>query len=378
MSPKKKTTKERGNYISEWFAHRVYPVVTSSDAALQDQKTHRCPMLSHATGEHKECIKTAASKGVCTVNSGSNGPRQDWLVCPYRALDDGMLEDAARRLFRCQSDTEVRLVPAPLMASDRHRATFCDFVRRGGLGLLYMQNRLGGEISLRATPRSPELAFDSTLIEVIQRDDGFHLGRYGFLEIQTMDFHGSYRNAVKNITDALRLHEKKFPNEVERNSHWLSEKVEGPNIANVFKRTFYQMMLKFQIGAQPPCVGCVFAVPRSVWDSWQRHLGAPDLVEKHLEPGVSLLLAPNEQLHVEDAPAWIYVFDLDVDSPVTPNPIRVEDRIATSASALAYYALEVAPAAAISAGGDSDRILERISTRMADWWPEVISPAAST
>lgn len=370
MRPKRKA---RGNYISEWFAHRLFPSVTSSDAALSDQKTHRCPMLSHATGEHRKCIKSDASKGVCTVNSSSNGSRQDWLVCPYRALDDGLLADAARRLFRCPNGTEVRLIPAPLMASDEHRTSFCHFVDRGGLGLLYMQNQLGGEISLRATERSPELSFDSTLIEVVRDHDRFRLERYGFLEIQTMDFHGSYRHAVKNVTDALRLHKKNFPKEVEQNPDWLSQKVEGPNIANVFKRTFYQMMLKFQIGAHPPCVGCVFAVPRSVWDSWQRHLGAPALAEQHLEPGVSLLLEPGEHLNIQDAPAWIYVFDLDADSLTTPNPLRIQDRIATTAAAVSYYALEVAPAAAISEGGESDRVLERIAKRMAAWWPEVIS-----
>jgi hypothetical protein len=39
------------------------------------------------------------------------------------------------------------------------------------------------------------------------------------------------------------------------NQRWLSEGVEGPNIANVFKRTFYQMMFTFQLGHHERCAG---------------------------------------------------------------------------------------------------------------------------
>ena len=54
-----------------------------------------------------------------------------------------------------------------------------------------------------------------------------------------------------------------FHEALKANQGWLSEKVEGPNIANVFKRTFYQMMLKFQIGTQARCAGCALALPES-------------------------------------------------------------------------------------------------------------------
>ena len=57
------------------------------------------------------------------------------------------------------------------------------------------------------------------------------------------------------------------------NINWLSEKIEGPNIANVFKRTFYQMVLKFKLAGHETCAGTTLALPRAVWDSWQRHLG---------------------------------------------------------------------------------------------------------
>ena len=47
-------------------------------------------------------------------------------------------------------------------------------------------------------------------------------------------------------------------------TQWLRDGIEGANIANVFKRTFYQMMLKFRIGASEVCSGCVLALPVSV------------------------------------------------------------------------------------------------------------------
>lgn len=81
-----------------------------------------------------------------------------------------------------------------------------------------------------------------------------------------MDFHGSYRNAVQRLNAALELHPDDFHTMLNLNQWWLAEKIEGPNIANVFKRTFYQLMFKFQIAASSICVGCVLAIPESVWE----------------------------------------------------------------------------------------------------------------
>lgn len=183
-----------------------------------------------------------------------------------------------------------------------------------------------------------------------------------------MDFHGSYRSAVQNLQDSLRLHREQFPEALQANQHWLGEKIEGPNIANVFKRTFYQVMLKFQIGGLDSCAGCVLAIPRSVWDSWQRHLGAPELApteEGHFElkrPGTG---------HDPSPPAWIYVFDIDWSSTVTPNPIVIRQRIATDADSIAYFALKVAPSLAVAQGGSGDRVPVRIRQRLARWWPDL-------
>ncbi len=44
-------------------------------------------------------VKDEPSRGVCTISATSNGPRQDWLVCPYRALNDDLLSGMVRRLY---------------------------------------------------------------------------------------------------------------------------------------------------------------------------------------------------------------------------------------------------------------------------------------
>src|SRR5437773_277304 len=94
-----KVPKDRGNFVSEWFGHRVYPVVVADPKALDDQKNRRCPFLTSAKGEDTSCIKAEASKGVCTISSVSNLARQDWLACPYRAISDQLLLQAVTRLF---------------------------------------------------------------------------------------------------------------------------------------------------------------------------------------------------------------------------------------------------------------------------------------
>jgi hypothetical protein len=337
--------------------------------ALKDQQEKRCPFLSAATAERRLCIKDKTSLGVCTISSPTNGRRQDWLVCPYRGLDRPLLLDVVERLFG-GGDGERLLAPAPTLAKDAVREQLLGQARAGRRPIVYFQDKLGGEISISKTDRSPELAFDMTLVELVGEGEGIEIARYGILELQTMDFHGSYRHAVQNLEDALRLHKGRFHEALKANQGWLSEKVEGPNIANVFKRTFYQMMLKFQIGTQARCAGCALALPESVWDSWQRHLGAPTLLEGR--DGLLELRKPDAPPFGDRAPAWIYIFDIDATAADSPNPIVLTKRIATDADSMAYYALKVAPEAAVGAGGSANLIPERIKRRMAVYWPEVL------
>ena len=302
-----------GNHIAEWFGHRVYPMVAETEESLRDQRQQRCPFLSEITGKKHNCIKREKSRGVCTISSISNGPRQDWLVCPFRALDLDILNDAARRLFYHGGyPSTLNLVAATVLSDKAQADKFRSAVHAGVPSIVYFQNKLGGEISLGATERSPEFSFDATMIEVLPDGSKLSLGRYGIFEIQTMDFHGTYAKAVSNLKNALgMMNEGEFSEMIASHPQWVSEKVEGPNIANVFKRTFYQMMFKFQIGAHGQSAGCIFAIPTAVWDSWQRHLGKPELV--HHGDGTFRLAQP-EQENEEYPSSWIYVFDLDPSS----------------------------------------------------------------
>lgn len=363
---------ERGNFVSEWFGYRTYPIVQSSDAVLQTQRDGQCPFLTAATREKQSCVKAPSSSGVCTINNASNGSRQDWLVCPYRALDPNLIEGVARRLFEAARGQSVLITPAPTIARQATRAELLDHVEAGGLTVVYLQNKLGGEISVGATTRSPELSFDMTLVELVPTDSrGAGIGRFGVLEIQTMDFHGSYRHAVQNLKDSLRLHGSGFADALQQNQRWLAERIEGPNIANVFKRTFYQMMLKFQLGVHPRSVGTSLAIPQAVWDSWQPHLGRPELVS--CRDGTHALQHPDAG--DTGVRAWIYVFDVDANSGTHPCPIIVKRTIVTNAASIARYALEEVPNHAFSDMGAAGTVVAAIHRRLSGWWPELTSEA---
>ncbi len=340
----KKKGSEPGNFVSEWFGHRVYPSVVSSATSIQDQTNEKCPFLSAATGELRKCVKSEAAKGVCTISCNSNGLRQDWLVCPYRALSAELVSSSVRRLFQVPNESNPFIAPAATLKREDVRD---DVQKRLGIGqpvFVYFNTKMGGELSIAPTKNSPEFSFDVTVVELVMKDGKPHVGHFGILEIQTMDFHGSYRAAVATCGRRHRLHASNFAKMLEEYPHWMSEGVEGPNIANVFKRTFYQMMFKFQLGKHGRSAGCVLAIPQAVWDSWQRHLGAPTLIS---EPdGTFSLRAPGKPVPTP-WPAWIYVFEPDPSAAVTPSPLTVRKVIGTDAPAMSFWALEVAPGAAL-------------------------------
>lgn len=362
-----------GNYVSEWFGHRVYPVVVSTPEALSDQRSERCPFLSQATGEARRCIKSEASKGICTINSASNRIRQDWLVCPYRALDPELVGNAVRRLFGLSSSVAPRMLPAVNLRKLEEQADVARRLGAGELVFIYFDARLGGELSIPPTARSPELSFDMTVVELVDRAGVPHIGRFGILEIQTMDFHGSYRAAVRNLRECLRMHADEFGPTLQEHQRWLAEDVEGPNIANVFKRTFYQMMFKFQLGQHELCAGCVLAIPQAVWDSWQRHLGSPELIEEG--DGIFTLMGPHPRT-TSGFPAWIFVFDTVPQADVTPSPIALNKVIGTDAPSVSYWALEVAPQAALGNISSEMGLLSAMARRLMPIWPELAKTIA--
>lgn len=363
-----KPREPRGNFVSEWFGHRVYPNVVASEASVADQQRQACPFLSEATAEARQCIKAPASRGVCTVSTPTTVGRRDWLVCPYRALDPQLVQDAIRRLFGFEQAQDGFVVPAVRLVDDSVRFSIAERLETGGRVFIYFDEKLGGELSIPPTAASPEFSFDLTVIEVEISDGQPHVGRFGVIEIQTMDFHGSYRHVVKNLTDGLRLHPTSFPATLQSNQHWLSEHMEGPNIANVFKRTFYQMMFKFQLGQSSRCAGCVLAIPLSVWESWQRHLGGPELLE---EADGTFSLYPPGRSRPDVVAAWIYAFDIDSASNCTPSPIFTPKIIATDAAAMSYFALEVAPAQALLNIDAPGGMMTQLGRRLFRLWPEL-------
>ncbi len=382
------------HFIGEWFGHRVYPAVVSSPQSLADQRGKLCPFLTRAKAVDTPCIKSPNARGVCTVTSRPTGGAQedpenpdnpanaqlprDWLVCPYRALDSAVLESCIGLLFGFQRGAHAFIIPGVRLGSDGTdpavaavvSATRLDVaarLRNGERVFIYFDEKLGGELSIPGTANSPEFSFDVTVFELALRDDDVvHVDRFGIVEIQTMDFHGSYQHAVRNLTDALRMHTNDFADAVQGNQDWLSERMEGPNIANVFKRTFYQMMFKFQLAQHPMCAGCVLAIPESVWASWGPHLANPQPVAR--PDGTWDLFAPGQHRPVS-VPAWVFVFGLDAASPTTPSPVVVRKAIATDAAAMSHHALVAAPANSLASVASPRGMLHLARSRIKTLWP---------
>jgi hypothetical protein len=324
-------------------------------------------------------VKAPNSRGVCTISASSNGPRQDWLVCPYRALDDGLLGDIVCRLYGIPPLDPVLIRPVVALADEDSRSEILNAVHGGGpiRAFVYFQDKLGGEISLSRTGASPELSFDITVVELLPAAEAdirpglseaaVTVGKYGVIELQTTDTHGSYSHAVTALTSALDLHKERFSDQLAENPEWAARKVEGPNISNVFKRTFYQIAFKFQVTKRETSVGCALALPQPVWDSWQPFLGAPEL---HEQQDGTLRLLDDRASRPSD---WIYVFDIDTEPGPNgrPAPIRVSMVIGTDAATLSRAAFEVAPARAVAHGGEYDAVADTIVRRLDRYLAEI-------
>jgi hypothetical protein len=174
-------------------------------------------------------------------------------------------------------------------------------------------------------------------------------------------------NAVTALTNALDLHGAQFPQLLAENPEWAGRKVEGPNISSVFKRTFYQIAFKFQITKRDTSAGCVLALPKPVWDSWQPFLGAPQL---HQQPdGTWRLLDDHEATPVD----WIYVFDI-AEQPGRdgePAQISIPLVIGTDAATLSHAALDIAPAKAVENSQGIDAVLSTITRRLTAYLPDI-------
>jgi hypothetical protein len=274
------------------------------------------------------------------------------------------------RLYGIPPVDPVLIRPVVTLAEEPGRAEILNAVHGPGRVFVYFQDKLGGEISLSKTGASPELSFDITVIELLPASSGpagptVTAGKYGVIELQTTDTHGSYAHAVTALTSALDLHGERFPDQLAENPEWAGRKIEGPNISNVFKRTFYQIAFKFQVTKQETSVGCVLALPQPVWDSWQPFLGAPEL---HERPDGTWRLLDDQASQPRD---WIYVFDIDTQPGPSgqPAPICTSLVIGTDAATLSRAAFEVAPAKAVEHGGEHDAVAEAISSRLGRYLP---------
>lgn len=368
-------------HVAEWFGHRVFPTVATGGEAREDQRAERCPFLSQIAEVDTGCVKAENSRGVCTISAGSNGSRQDWLVCPHRALDDDLLHGMVRRLFGLASDEPVHVIPVTGLTHETWRLRLIEAVNDpvAPRQFLTFQQLFGGEIALPRSPASPELSFDATVVELLPDSDhspGVRLGRYGVIEMQTTDTHGSYRHAVEALRNGLDLHPHDFAEQVAAHPDWPGRRVEGPNISNVFKRTFYQIMFKFQITRRESSAGCILALPRPVWDSWQPFLGAPMLVD--MGDGTHALRDPRSDSTTDPpehtAPNWIYVFDIADEPPADGSPTAVDVQlvVATDAPTLSSLALDLAPAHAIGTGIEEDTVLLALRRRTGAYFPGIV------
>lgn len=282
-----------------------------------------------------------------------------------------------RRLYGIPPLDPAVIRPVVALADEAGRPEILDAVHDSGRAFIYFQDKLGGEISLSKTGASPELSFDITVVELLPTAPydleagvnvpGVAVGKYGVIELQTTDTHGSYSHAVTALNSALDLHKEQFSDQLAANPEWAGRKIEGPNISNVFKRTFYQIAFKFQVTKQETSVGCALALPQPVWDSWQPFLGAPEL---HEQPDSTWRLLDDQAIRPSD---WIYVFDIDTaPSPGgQPAPIRVSLVIGTDAATLSRAAFEVAPAKAVAHGGEHDAVADAITRRLGRYLPGI-------
>jgi hypothetical protein len=355
-----KKSQAKGNFISEWFGQRIYPEVKLDSKAISGANWGNCPFLSSVKREKTGCIKNENAFGVCTINSVAPVGRLDWLVCPYRVIDSEIVREGCSTIFAAPIST--RPIPISILGDQKGLAILDQTLESDSRAFVFFQDKLGGEISINGTTSSPEMAFDVTVVELTRdKGTGLKIGRYGFIEIQTMDFHGSYRVAVSNLRDANRLHKGKFPKELSRNQAWAAEDIEGPNIANVFKRTFYQMLLKFELSREGAAAGTVLALPESVWESWQPFLGRPQ-IEQVSGSEFRIIGSDNSGYHGTNG--WIFVFDLDETAPGPISPVRIKSRIRVSATDLVEHAFVTVPGNMLHAATTDDVLLNRIRDRV--------------
>lgn len=198
-----------GNYVAEWFGHRVWPQVDTSDEAVRNQSACLCPFLSRATASKTACVKTARGMddptGVCVISSDSNGDRQDWLACPVRTLDSEftLLVAAIRTTYCIAQKERVVVLPVTVLHLPDKRAEIQRALAKEVRVFAFAGNKVGGEVDIPETEVSPGGKVDVSVIEITgldaNADEPDRFGKHMFYEIQTADFHGSPLHAVRRL-----------------------------------------------------------------------------------------------------------------------------------------------------------------------------------
>ena len=327
----------RGNYISEWFGQRISPEVRLDDNAISGSNWGICPFLSGIKRERTTCIKTENTFGALYINSVGVDARRDWLVCPYRMIDSDIVKNGYETIFRIPAS--IAPIPVSILNDKAGLALFEESLNSNRRAFVFFQDKLSGEISISGTPTSPEIAFDVTVVDIKRRKNSLRVSKYEVIEIQTMDFHGSYKHAVSNLRDAHRLHKKKFSVALAQNPAWMSQSVEGPNIANVFKRTFYQTLLKFELSKESAAAGTILALPQAVWDIGSRFSVARGRTCRRV--GISDQGKRHRDYHGTNAS--IFLFELDGQNAAPISPVNITAKIRVSATDLVEHAFVNVP-----------------------------------
>lgn len=347
--PKHGATK--GNFIAEWFGRRVWNTVDPHLKVYDLKSSTECPFLSVAIGESRACIKTNRRDrptGVCTISSDANGTRQDWLACPYRTLDKDftLIKEAVHLLFKIPGQQSVLILSGEAIKKAVYRKAMRDALsERTQRVFIFLADKMGGEVDIPETLQTPGTKVDVSIIEISSCDEaglpnGY--GRHVHFEIQTADFHGSPLHAVDALEELAvsTSSPEEFYLALSGDIEMCGIGVEGPNKSNVFKRTFYQAVLKIRFAEADDCAGFILVIPTAVWESWKKHLGNPTI-----RPPINgrTALARNEAEHEHicaNAKAWIFVFDIDQTSGVSPQPLRVVQKIGVTTEILTYFAFE--------------------------------------
>ncbi|WP_197453409.1 PDDEXK family nuclease [Caulifigura coniformis] len=333
--------------------------MNDSPAARRDQSQCQCPFISIATGEQIECVKVRDGEpyGVCTISSDSNGERQDWIACPHRTLDQHftLLSTAVQRAFGIASADDLTLAPVSALRTPEQQQRVRESFRLGKRVFLFTGTKLGGEVDFRETDASPGAAVDMSVIEVTGLDESgqpLTFGNHLLFEIQTSDFHGSPLHAAGALRAVCPRGEARegYHDELRKRPEIAGTGVEGPNKANIFKRTIYQMIFKIELARDSECAGFAIILPVPVWQSWLRHLGCPDLEAIGSDARKMRLRTPGDAESGLNAHATVYVFDIDRESKESPSPLIVVREVEVSAAALTHHAFVRASNEAIQRG----------------------------